>query len=74
MPLELESIGFRDYFDGTGICLVEWPELGGTLLGQPDLRIGLGLAAAGRNAELEAYSPCGDRLLTVLDQTGQVDS
>ena len=74
VPAELESIGFRDYFDGNGICLIEWPERGGALLGQPDLRISLTAAAAGRNAELESYNPRGERLITKLDQTPARDS
>lgn len=68
-PAELESIGYRDYFDGAGICLVEWPERGGALLGQPDVRIELTLVPPGRAAELESCSPRGDRLLGKLPAT-----
>ncbi len=27
-PEELELIGVRDYFDGSSLCLLEWPERG----------------------------------------------
>jgi len=65
-PAELESIGFRDYFDREGICLIEWPERGGALLGDPDLRIRLSVAPPGRHVELESCSARGERLLARL--------
>ena len=27
-PEELEYLGFRDYLDGSTLCLIEWPEKG----------------------------------------------
>ena len=65
-PAELESIGFRDYFGRDGICLVEWPELGAPLLGEPDMLISLRLARVGRLADLEANTARGERLLARL--------
>lgn len=38
-PGELENLGFRDYLDGSGVCLVEWPEQGGNLMPEPDCLI-----------------------------------
>jgi tRNA threonylcarbamoyladenosine biosynthesis protein TsaE len=58
-PEELEAMGIRDYFDGAAICLVEWPERAGALLGQPDLRVRLDLAENGRNVTLEALTDRG---------------
>lgn len=36
-PDELEYIGFRDYFNESSLCLVEWPEKGGDFVPQPDI-------------------------------------
>ena len=63
---ELENIGFRDYFDGQGISLVEWPEKAGSLLEEPDLSININILADGRRLEIQAHSALGkDLLLTI---------
>ena len=36
-PAEWSDAGFREYFNSSAICLVEWPQQAGTLLGVPDL-------------------------------------
>jgi len=38
-PEEIDNLAFRDYLDGSGVCLVEWPERGGDLLPEPDCLI-----------------------------------
>ena len=38
-PHELEGVGARDYFRPETLCLIEWPERGGSLLPSPDLWI-----------------------------------
>lgn len=40
-PAELEDIGWRDYFHGNSICLIEWPEKAGNLLPKPTWSIRL---------------------------------
>ena len=55
-PEELEFLGIRDYFDGSGndsqtVCLIEWPEKGGGILPSPDLIISLSVKGQGRVAE-----------------------
>lgn len=63
---ELEGIGFRDYFDGEGISLVEWPEKAGSVLEEPDLRIMIDITDNSRRLQLQAVSPKGkDLLLTI---------
>jgi tRNA threonylcarbamoyladenosine biosynthesis protein TsaE len=62
-PDELEAIGFRDYFDGRGICVVEWPERAATLLSIPDLLVEIRTQGNGRNLALQARSEIGTRLL-----------
>jgi len=65
-PEELESIGLRDYFDRSAICLVEWPENAGPLSGQGDLHIGITLCAQGRQVVLQALSPVSAAILRNL--------
>ena len=62
-PDELEAIGFRDYFDGRGICVVEWPERAGNLLAAPDLQVDIRMHGGGRSLVLESRSEAGARLL-----------
>ena len=65
-PDELESIGIREYLGGTGICLVEWPEKGGNLLGKPDVMVVIAMHGLVRNVRLQAYSMIGTQLLAEL--------
>jgi tRNA threonylcarbamoyladenosine biosynthesis protein TsaE len=63
---ELEHIGYRDYFDGSGIVLVEWPEKAASLLDEPDLLIIIKMLADSRSLELQANSPKGQDLLLAI--------
>jgi tRNA threonylcarbamoyladenosine biosynthesis protein TsaE len=36
---ELESLGYEEYFYGSGVCLVEWPERAGCLIPEGAMRI-----------------------------------
>ena len=67
-PLELESIGWRDYFDGQGICLVEWPEKASDLLGEPDINILIEINALERKLELQASPDKGLKSLADLQK------
>ncbi|MBI1732399.1 MAG: tRNA (adenosine(37)-N6)-threonylcarbamoyltransferase complex ATPase subunit type 1 TsaE [Gammaproteobacteria bacterium] len=58
-PRELEALGYRDYFDGSGICLVEWARRGGPLLGTPDLHVLFSPQDSGRLLTFEAQSDTG---------------
>ena len=62
-PEELEAIGIRDYFDGEGICLIEWPEKGATLLPVPDLHIRITFGNCGRVLSMQPRTPRGRELL-----------
>ena len=66
-PEEWQEAGFRDLFNETNICLVEWPEKAGELLPLPDLKITLksGLID-GRDAKIEATSARGRQMLLAL--------
>lgn len=73
-PDELLEIGLDDYFTQTSVCLVEWPEKGGTHLPLPDIVIDFDIitlideetAASLRQLRYTAYSPEGDKILARL--------
>ena len=66
-PEEWQEAGFRDLFNETNICLVEWPEKAGELLPLADLSITLksGLFE-GREVNIEATSARGRRMLSAM--------
>ncbi|MBL0121576.1 MAG: tRNA (adenosine(37)-N6)-threonylcarbamoyltransferase complex ATPase subunit type 1 TsaE [Betaproteobacteria bacterium] len=69
-PEEWNDAGFRDLFNGTNVCLVEWPEKAGELLPLPDLKILLAPSpSTGRSATIQAYTPRGQSLVQLLLQT-----
>jgi tRNA threonylcarbamoyladenosine biosynthesis protein TsaE len=60
---ELADAGLADYFEGDGVCLVEWPERAGDLLPGPDLEITLAYLGAGREIHARAHTASGERCL-----------
>ncbi len=58
-PEEFLDAGFRDHFNATSICIVEWPEKAGELLPPPDINIFLHMHGEGRRVELQALSAQG---------------
>ncbi|APA86772.1 tRNA (adenosine(37)-N6)-threonylcarbamoyltransferase complex ATPase subunit type 1 TsaE [Paraburkholderia sprentiae WSM5005] len=68
-PAEWADAGFREYFDSGAVCLVEWPQRAGPLLGVPDLVFSLRLAggpdanADARVLVARAYSESGKACL-----------
>jgi tRNA threonylcarbamoyladenosine biosynthesis protein TsaE len=72
-PSEFLEAGLDEYFQGMGICLVEWPEKAAGYLPPPDLRLALHVPAAvgdggqgGRRVELVAVSERGAQCLSAL--------
>ncbi len=66
-PEELEFLGLRDLLDQRPLLLVEWPDRGAGVLPEPDVRVRLDYAQpAGRQVELSAGSPRGQRWLAQL--------
>ena len=63
-PDEYLDAGLDEYFDGKGICLVEWPARAEPYLPTPDLVIHLAVDGAGRIGDVQATSPRGERCLT----------
>jgi tRNA threonylcarbamoyladenosine biosynthesis protein TsaE len=60
---ELEDAGFRECFDGHGLCLVEWPERAGSWLPAADVTIELRAMDNGRQVTLTAGSTMGQECL-----------
>ncbi len=58
-PEEFLDAGFREDFDGTNICIVEWPEKAEAVLPRGDLNVFLTVAGQGRDVELQASSALG---------------
>jgi len=55
-PAEWADAGFREYFAAGAVCLVEWPQRAGGLLGVPDLVFALEPGARGEGRVLTAYA------------------
>jgi tRNA threonylcarbamoyladenosine biosynthesis protein TsaE len=60
---EFTDAGLADYFQGDGVCLVEWPERAGNALPQADLELTLAYSGTGREIDVHAYTPAGERCL-----------
>jgi tRNA threonylcarbamoyladenosine biosynthesis protein TsaE len=73
-PEEYLDAGLDEYFDGKGVCLVEWPGRASPYLPEPDLRIDLVVDGSGRRATIEAGSELGRRCLTNFVPLGATSS
>ena len=63
---EWDEAGFREYFNNTSICLVEWPEKVGHILPKPDISIELSHIALGRHLHLISYTSIGTECLKAI--------
>jgi tRNA threonylcarbamoyladenosine biosynthesis protein TsaE len=63
-PEEYLDAGLDEYFSGTGVCLVEWPERAAPYVPGPDLDIRLSVEGAGRSARIRPGSQRGEQCLT----------
>lgn len=73
-PEEYLDAGLDEYFDGKGICLVEWPERAAPYVPAPDIRIRLNVAGSGRLAAIAGGSEKGRRCLTNFVPPGAMSS
>ncbi|HWQ39590.1 MAG TPA: tRNA (adenosine(37)-N6)-threonylcarbamoyltransferase complex ATPase subunit type 1 TsaE [Burkholderiales bacterium] len=65
-PHELIDAGLREAFNGTAVCVVEWPERAEGFLPRPDLSVTLRVSGQGRTALIEAQSEIGKDCLRRL--------
>jgi tRNA threonylcarbamoyladenosine biosynthesis protein TsaE len=65
-PGEVEFLGVRDYFDGNGVCVVEWAERAQGVLPSPDVDIMIEPTETGRMVRIMTLTPQGDVLLKAL--------
>lgn len=63
---EFLDAGFREEFNASNICIVEWPEKADGVLPEPDLNVFLSVAGDGREVELQALSAKGTACLASL--------
>ena len=63
---EWDEAGFREYFNNTSICLVEWPEKVGHILPKPDISIELSHTSYGRHLHLISYTSIGIECLKAI--------
>ncbi|MDD5180814.1 MAG: tRNA (adenosine(37)-N6)-threonylcarbamoyltransferase complex ATPase subunit type 1 TsaE [Gallionellaceae bacterium] len=63
---EWEAAGFRDEFNGSNICLVEWPEKAPCLVPQADMEIMFEILPVGRNITICANTATGRECLISL--------
>lgn len=54
-PLELEELGFEEYLDHPGACLIEWPEIAMNYLNEPYLKLSIEHLDSKRHYVLELF-------------------
>ena len=65
-PEEFLEAGFREHFNETNICIVEWPEKAENVLPTPDINVTLSVAGEGRDVKLHGVSDKGSQCLARL--------
>jgi tRNA threonylcarbamoyladenosine biosynthesis protein TsaE len=72
VPEEYLEAGLDEYFTGTGVCVVEWPDKASPYLAPPDLTLGLTVRGSGRRLEVspltETGRSCVEKMNTVLKE------
>lgn len=65
-PEELEFLGFRDYFFSSALCLIEWPEKGGTALPACDVDVVIDIVPSGRDVRFSGWTQYGEQVIREL--------
>ncbi len=62
--MELDYIGFRDYFADDAICCIEWPERAIHYLDEIDMEFSLSTKGVGRELCVSTFTPTGKKILS----------
>ena len=65
-PEELYDIGFNDYLSEAQLCMIEWPDKGGSLVPRPDIRLQINSNGTGRQVILTAQTSLGSECVNQL--------
>lgn len=64
--LELEYLGFRDFFSGNAVCCIEWPERTSFCLGMADIACSFSMEGSGRGLDFNALTATGKNVLACV--------
>ena len=67
-PEELEHIGFSDYLSQAKLCIIEWPENGGSYIPQSDITIAISQCELGRKVILNSTTESGQQCIQQIRQ------
>ena len=62
-PEELEHIGFSDYLSEAKLCIIEWPENGGSYIPMPDITVAINQYELGRQVTLSSNTKSGQQCI-----------
>ena len=65
-PEELYDIGFNDYLSESQLCMIEWPDKGGSLLPKADISMQINSNGTGRQVILMAQTSLGSQCVNEL--------
>jgi tRNA threonylcarbamoyladenosine biosynthesis protein TsaE len=65
-PEELYDIGFNDYLSESQLCMIEWPDKGGSLLPKADISLQINSNGTGRQVILTAQTSLGSQCVNEL--------
>ena len=63
-PEEYLEAGLDEYFDGSGVCVVEWPDKAEPFVAKPDVIASLSMDGSGRRLQVQALTETGRSCLT----------
>ena len=66
-PMELEEMGFREYFEENAVCCIEWPEQAGPHPLPVDIAFSMAVNGLGRTMRIQALSAAGCAVLSLFE-------
>lgn len=66
-PMELEEMGFREYFQENAVCFIEWPEQAGPTPLPVDIAFSMAVNGLGRVMRIQAFSATGCAVLSLFE-------